>query len=60
MPRDDAPPRVRLFVYQRNVERAAGSLEAVEDELVHALEREITSVFLEKDPEEPEVKRTLN
>jgi tetratricopeptide (TPR) repeat protein len=51
---------VRLFVYQRNVERAAGALEAIEDELSNALEREITSMFLEKDPDEPVDKRELN
>jgi tetratricopeptide (TPR) repeat protein len=50
----------RLFVYQRNVERAAGALEAMEDELSRALEREITSMFLEKDPDEPVDKRELN
>ena len=50
----------RLFVYQRNVERAAGSLEAMEDELSRALEREITAMFLEKDPDEPVDKRELN
>jgi tetratricopeptide (TPR) repeat protein len=44
---DGAPSLVRVFVYQRNVERAAGSLEAVEGELAGALEREVTAVFLE-------------
>jgi tetratricopeptide (TPR) repeat protein len=44
---DGAPARVRVFVYQRNVERAAGSLEAVDSELATALEREVTAVFLE-------------
>ncbi len=44
---DGAPPRVRVFVYQRNVERAAGSLEGVEAELGAALEREVTAVFLD-------------
>src|SRR5450432_272041 len=44
---DGAPPRVRVFVYQRNVERAAGTLEAMETELQAALEREVTAVFLE-------------
>ena len=42
-----APPRVRVFVYQRNVERAAGSAEALDGELLGALEREVTAVFLE-------------
>jgi tetratricopeptide (TPR) repeat protein len=44
---DGAPPRVRVFVYQRNVERAAGAVEAMETELGAALEREVTAVFLE-------------
>lgn len=44
---EGAPARVRIFVYQRNVERAAGSLEAMEAELGTALEREVTAVFLE-------------
>jgi tetratricopeptide (TPR) repeat protein len=44
---DGTPPRVRIFVYQRNVERAAGSLEGMEAELGAALEREVTAVFLE-------------
>lgn len=37
----------RIFVYQRNVERMAGSLEQVEHEIRLALEREITATFLE-------------
>ncbi|MDP9000591.1 MAG: tetratricopeptide repeat protein [Myxococcota bacterium] len=44
---DGAPPRVRVFVYQRNVERVSGSLEALDEELTAALEREVTAVFLE-------------
>jgi tetratricopeptide (TPR) repeat protein len=44
---DGAPPRVRVFVYQRNVERAAGSADALAEELAGALEREVTAVFLE-------------
>jgi hypothetical protein len=51
---------VRIFVYQRNVERAAGSLAAMEEELQAALEREVTAVFLEKDPDQPVDKRELN
>ncbi|MFZ5897365.1 MAG: tetratricopeptide repeat protein [Myxococcota bacterium] len=45
----------RVFVYQRNVERLAGSVEQVEAEVLSALEREITATFLEpelaSDPE---------
>lgn len=37
----------RVFVYQRNVERLAGSIEQVEAEIRMALEREITATFLE-------------
>ena len=44
---EGAPSRVRIFVYQRNVERAAGALEAMDAELATALEREVTAVFLE-------------
>ena len=47
---EGAPPGLlRLFVYQRNVERVAGSLEAMEEETTGALEREIASFFLERD-----------
>jgi Flp pilus assembly protein TadD len=44
---DGAPARVRIFVYQRNVERAAGGVEQMDTELAAALEREVTAVFLE-------------
>jgi tetratricopeptide (TPR) repeat protein len=37
----------RIFVYKRNVERLAGSLEAIEPEIKAALEREITATFIE-------------
>jgi hypothetical protein len=43
-------PSARLFVYQRNLERLAGALEAVESELRAALERELTAVLDEQDP----------
>ncbi len=52
--------RARIFVYQRNVERAAGSIDAMEDELQAAMEREITAVFLEKEPSAPTDKHQLN
>jgi tetratricopeptide (TPR) repeat protein len=57
---DEERTSARLFVYQRNVERAAGALEAIEEELSRALEREITSMFLEKDPETTIDKHHLN
>lgn len=50
----EAPERLtRLYVYQRNVERAAGALAAVEHELLSALEREVTAVFLDDPDKRP-------
>lgn len=47
-PRDAAGhPTARVFVYQRNIERLAGSVELVEAEIRSALEREITLSFVE-------------
>ena len=60
-PEHDGTVRARVFVYQRNVERAAGNVEGMETELRAALEREITAVFLERDPgAQPADKRQLN
>ncbi len=56
----DEPSRMRVFVYQRNVERAAGSVEGMEEELSAAFEREITAVFLEKDREGTPDRSQLN
>jgi tetratricopeptide (TPR) repeat protein len=53
-------PRCRIFVYQRNVERASGTVEQLEDEVVAALEREITAVFLEPDAAAKKETRHLN
>lgn len=44
LPADQA----RLFVYQRNLERLAGALEHIESELTAALDREITTLFIER------------
>ena len=52
--------RCRIFVYQRNVERAAGEMEHLEEELARALEREVTAVFLEPDAEEKKGSHELN
>jgi tetratricopeptide (TPR) repeat protein len=57
---EGAPARVRVFIYQRNVERAAGAAHGMEEELLGALEREITAVFLEPDPARPVEKHQLN
>jgi len=45
---DGLPRRGRIFVYQRGVERAAGSLEGIADELAHALEHEIAAIFTDR------------
>ena len=44
-PPEDAARKGRIFVYQRNIERAAGSVDAIEAELTRALEHEIATVF---------------
>ncbi len=49
-----APKKGRIFIYQRSVERAAGSLEALGDELTHALEHEIATVFADEQKTERE------
>jgi tetratricopeptide (TPR) repeat protein len=54
------PLQARLFIYQRNVERGAGSIQALEAELSGVLEREITAVFLEADPPQSSEKHQLN
>jgi Flp pilus assembly protein TadD len=53
-------PIGRLFVYQRNVERVAGSLDALEEELLGAVEREITHVFMDERDSSPPDKHRLN
>lgn len=57
---EPAPMQARLFIYQRNVERGAGSALALESELSAGLEREITAVFLERDTPTPAEKHQLN
>ena len=42
----EEPPQVgRLFGYQRNVERAAPQVHAVEDEILRGIERELTAAY---------------
>ena len=50
----------RVFVYQRNVERLAGSVEHVAGEIRAALEREISATFLEPDGPLAQQQKTLN
>ena len=43
-----APRAARIFVYQRSVERAAGALDAIDEEVTHALEHEIAAIFTDR------------
>jgi tetratricopeptide (TPR) repeat protein len=49
----------RIFVYQRNVERIAGTADRLDQEITGAVEREVTATFLETDSARKD-KRTLN
>jgi tetratricopeptide (TPR) repeat protein len=51
----DGLPTARLFVYQRNVERVAGTVDLIEAEVRAALEREIRMTFLEPEAVKPTV-----
>lgn len=42
-----AQASARVFVYQRNIERAAGSVDRVEAEIRDAMERELAAAFIE-------------
>jgi hypothetical protein len=53
------PSCSRIFVYQRNVERAAGTPDRVEALIHEAMEREITATFLDT-PSEPPKASILN
>jgi Flp pilus assembly protein TadD len=50
----------RVFVYQRNVERLAASIEQIEAEIRGALEREITATFIEPQRTDSSSPGTLN
>lgn len=45
-------PSLRLFVYQRNIERLAGAVERLEDELTAAVERELAGTLFGEEPEQ--------
>lgn len=49
----DGTPTARVFVYQRNVERVAGTVDLVEAEVKAALEREIRLTFIEPEAGRP-------
>ena len=48
----DGRPCQRIFVYALNVVRLAGDIDAIEQEITLALEREITATFLEAEQAE--------
>lgn len=49
----DGIPTARVFVYQRNLERVAGTSDAVEAEVKAALEREVRLTFIEPEANRP-------
>lgn len=51
---------VRLFIYQRNAERLAGTVEHIQGEILAALEREITNTLLEAERDKVMDARQLN
>ena len=51
---------VRLFIYQRNTERLAGTVEHIQNEIRSALEREITNTLLEAERDKVMDLRQLN
>jgi tetratricopeptide (TPR) repeat protein len=57
---DGPGPSIRIFVYQRNVERLAGSLDRMEEEIQAALEREVAGALLGPEPEPTTSPRELN
>lgn len=57
-PERPGPPCARIFVYQRNVERHVSNSTEVVDELLAAVEHEITVTFLEdRRPDAPPIPR---
>lgn len=54
------PPCARMFVYQRNIERVAGSPDQLEQVIKDALEREIAATFLETNAEQAPDESRLN
>lgn len=57
---DEPGARVRIFVYQRNIERLCGSLDRLDDEVRGAIEREVAAVLLGDDLAAPPEGTPLN
>jgi hypothetical protein len=53
-------PLLRAFVYQRNIERLAGSVERIENEVKSSLERELASAAFDDELSEPHKGSPLN
>lgn len=51
---------LRVIVYRRNLERMAGSIELIEQEITDALDHELRTHFLAEAPPEPEPHRGLS
>jgi tetratricopeptide (TPR) repeat protein len=49
---DNGLPSARIFIYQRNVERLAGSIDFLEAEIKAAIEREISSTLMAPSPQD--------
>ena len=54
------PPCSRIFVYQRNIERVAGSPDRIEWAIQESIEREVTAVFLESPIDRPQGREHYN
>ncbi len=53
-------PAVRIFLYQRNLERLAGALENMDDEIRSAVEREVAAALFDDDMNAPPDGTPLN
>jgi len=59
-PLEDTETRVRVFVYQNNIERMAGSIDRVGEEIRDAIEREVAAVLMSDDLAPPPEGAQLN
>lgn len=57
---EGAGPSLRIFLYQRNIERLAGSLDRLEEEIRTTLEREVASALFGSDQEPDPSPHQLN
>jgi Flp pilus assembly protein TadD len=57
---DEGDLRVRVFVYQKNIERIAGAVERISEEIRDAIEREVAAVLMSDDLSPPPEGAQLN